>query len=109
MAHDERLAERVLCIIGDQSTLTQMQRFGGLAFLLQGNIACGVIGDDLIVRVPKDKYAETLKRPHVRQMDHTGRPMRGWVVVGSAATNDDDALRDWVQSGAAYALSLPAK
>ena len=109
MAHDERLAERVLSIIGDQPTLAQMKRFGGLAFLLQGNIACGVIGADLIVRVPKEKYAETLARPHVRQMDHTGRPMRGWVVVAPAATGNDDALRDWVQSGAAYALSLPAK
>ncbi len=109
MAHDECLAERVLRIIGDQPTLTQMKRFGGLAFMLQGNIACGVIGVDPIVRVPKDKYTETLTPPHVRQMDHTGRPKRGWVVVAPAATNNDDALRDWVQSGAAYALSLPAK
>ena len=76
---------------------------------MQGNLACGVIGDGLIVRVPKEEYEAMLARPHAREMDFSGRPLRGWVVVGPEATNDDAPLRDWVTAGAAYALSLPPR
>ena len=109
MAYDERLADRVLRSIGDQPTLTKRKMFGGLAFMLQGNMACVVMGVEVMVRVPKDKYAETLTRPHVKEMDSTGRPMRGMVIVAPYGTRDDDALNEWVQAGVDYALSLPAK
>ena len=109
MAYDERLMERVLDILGAEPSLVQKKMFGGGAVMLQGNLACGVIRSDLIVRVPKDEYEAALTRPHVREMDFTGRPMRGWVVVGPEATNDDGSLQDWVATGAAYALSLPPK
>ena len=82
MAYDERLTERVLDILGAEPSLVQKRMFGGVALMLQGNLACGVIRDDLIVRVPKDEYEAALAQPHVREMDFTGRPMRGWVVVG---------------------------
>ena len=109
MAYDERLADRVLRVIGDQPTLTERKMFGGLAFMLQGNMACVVMGVELMVRVPKEAYAETLIRPHARAMNLTGRPMRGMVVVAPDATNNEDVLREWVQTGVDYALSLPAK
>ena len=109
MAYDERLAERVLDILGAEPSLVQKRMFGVVALMLQGNLACGVIRDDLIVRVPKDEYEDALAQPHVREMDFTGRPMRGWVVVGPEATDDDASLQDWVATGAAYALSLPPK
>ncbi len=109
MAYDENLAERVLGVLGGKPDLTQRKMFGGLAFMLRGNLACGVMKSDLMVRVPKDDYEAMLTRPHVREMDFTGRPMRGWVVVGPKATNDDKTLREWVETGAAYALSLPPK
>ena len=109
MAYDERLMERVLDILGAEPSLVQKQMFGGGAVMLQGNLACGVIRSDLIVRVPKDEYEAALTRPHVREMDFTGRPMRGWVVVGPEATDDDGSLQDWVATGAAYALGLPPK
>ena len=109
MAYDERLTERVLDILGAEQSLVQKQMFGGGAVMLQGNLACGVIRSDLIIRVPKDEYEAALTRPHVREMDFTGRPMRGWVVVGPEATDDDRSLQDWVATGAAYALSLPPK
>ena len=109
MAYDERLMERVLNILGAEPSLVQKQMFGGGAVMLQGNLACGVMRSDLIVRVPKDEYQAALTRPHVREMDFTGRPMRGWVVVGPEAMNDDGSLQDWVATGAAYALSLPPK
>lgn len=109
MAYDERLAERVLGILGPEPSLVQKKMFGGVAFMLQGNMACGVLKSDLMVRVSKDGYEAALARPHAREMDFTGRPMRGWVVVGPDATDDDATLEDWVATGAAYALSLPPK
>ena len=109
MPYDERLAERVLDILGAEPSLVQKRMFGGVALMLQGNLACGVLRGDLIVRVPKDEYESALARPHVREMDFTGRPMRGWVVVGPEATNDDASLQAWVSAGAAYALTLPPK
>ena len=109
MPYDERLAERVLDILGAEPSLVQKKMFGGVAVMLQGNLACGVLRSDLIVRVPKDEYEAMLARPHVREMDFTGRPMRGWVVVGPEVTDDASSLEDWVATGAAYALSLPPK
>ena len=109
MAYDEHLAERVLDILGAEPSLVQKKMFGGVAVMLQGNLACGVLRSDLMVRVGKDEYEAALARPHARPMDFTGRPMRGWVVVGPEATDDDASLEDWVATGAAYALSLPPK
>ena len=109
MAYDEHLAERVLDILGPERSLVQKYMFGGVAVMLQGNMACGVIQSGLIVRVPKDEYEATLAQPHVREMDFTGRPMRGWVVVEPEGTDDEASLQDWVAIGAAYALSLPPK
>ena len=109
MAYDERLMERVLDILGAEPSLVQKKMFGGCAVMLQGNLACGVIRSDLIVRVPKDEYEAALTRP-TRPRDGLHRqPMRGWVVVGPEATTDDGSLEDWVATGAAYALSLPPK
>ena len=109
MPYDAILADRVLAVLGDQPTLEQKRMFGGLAFMLRGNMACGVIGTDVIVRVPKEAYQAALTRPHVREMDFTGRAMRGWVVVSPEATDSGEALREWVEIGASCALSLPPK
>lgn len=109
LAYDERLTERVLDILGEEPSLVQKKMFGGVAFMLRGNMACGVIGNDLIVRVPGSEYDAALARPHVRKMDFTGRTMRGWVVVGPEGTEDDGSLQDWVDTGASCALSLPPK
>ena len=109
MPYDERLTERVLDILGAEPSLVRKKMFGVVAVMLQGNMACGVLGNDLMVRVLKDEYEAALTKPHVREMDFTGRPMRGWIVVGPDATDDDATLEDWVATGAAYALSLPPK
>ncbi len=109
MPYDAILADRVLAVLGDKPTLEQKRMFGGLAFMLRGNMACGVIGNDLIVRVSKETYQAALTRRHVREMDFTGRAMRGWVVVSPEATDSDEALREWVGVGASCALSLPPK
>lgn len=104
MAYDEVLAERV----ADLCALPVKRMFGGITFLVSGNIACGVIADDLLVRVPLDEYDVALTEPGVRVFDLTGRVMTGWVVV-AGETLDDDVLGDWVGRGVAYAGSLPPK
>jgi len=109
VAYSEGLAERVRGVIGDHPALTERKMFGGIAFMLQGNMATGVAGDDLIVRVPAADWDACLALPHTRIMDITGRPMRGWLFVSQSGVADDASLSEWVERGMAHALSLPAK
>jgi TfoX/Sxy family transcriptional regulator of competence genes len=106
MAYDEVLAGRVREVAG--SGLAEKRMFGGLAFLLAGNMAVGVHGDDLIVRVARDDHAELLREPGARPFDVTGRPMAGWLLVAGEVL-DDDVLGRWVDRGVTYAGSLPRK
>lgn len=86
MAYDEGLAHRIReCLSelrGDGTALTEKRMFGGLSFLLRGNMTVGVVGDELIARVGQETAEGALARPEARPMDFTGRPMRGWVTVG---------------------------
>jgi TfoX/Sxy family transcriptional regulator of competence genes len=109
MAFDAVLAERVrdhLDEVGAGARSTKM--FGGIAFLVDGNMAVAVIGDDLLVRVGPDGAAAALQRPGTRVFDLTGRPMRGWVVVAGEML-DDDVLAEWTEQGRTFAASLPGK
>jgi TfoX N-terminal domain len=108
VAYDEQLADRVRAQLAMRAGLTERKMFGGLAFMVGGNMACGVLGDELIVRVAREDYDRALAEPAVRQFDFTGRPMRGFVCV-SAAEMADQELAGWVDAGADYAGSLPAK
>jgi hypothetical protein len=109
MAYDEGLATRVREVLGDQPGLAEKQMFGGLAFLLDGNMACGVRGDDLIVRMAADAADSAMNEPGTRAFDLTGRPMKGWLVVAADGHAEDDDLRRWVDRGLTYARSLPPK
>jgi hypothetical protein len=109
MAYDEGLATRVRELIGGESGLAEKKMFGGLAFLLEGNMACGVRGDDLIVRADPAMHGSDMAEPGVRPFDLTGRPMKGWLLVEPAGHGEDDDLRRWVGRGVAYARSLPPK
>jgi hypothetical protein len=109
MAYNERLAARVRDMIGEQPGLAEKQMFGGLAFLLHGNMACGVRGDDLIVRVAADAADAALGEPGVRPFDLTGRPMKGWLLVDADGHAEDDDLCRWVDRGLSHASSLPPK
>jgi TfoX/Sxy family transcriptional regulator of competence genes len=109
VAYDESLARRMRTEIGSLPGLVEKKMFGGVGFLVQGNMACGVHGDDLIVRVGPARYEEALARPHTRPFDMTRRPISGWVMVASEGIARYDDLRAWVQQGVEYALSLPAK
>ena len=109
MAYDDGLATRVREVLGDRPGLAEKQMFGGLAFLVSGNMACGVRGDDLIVRMAADAAESVQAEPGVRPFDLTGRPMKGWLMVGADGHAEDDDLRRWVNRGLAYASSLPPK
>ncbi|MGI5398027.1 TfoX/Sxy family protein [Streptomyces sp. CA-135486] len=109
MAYDERLAQRVRDHIGPHPGIAEKHMFGGLAFLYRGNMAFGVIGDELIVRVGPEATDAALARTGARLFDFSSRPMRGWVTVGAAGIADDGALCTWIDEGHAYAGSLPPK
>jgi TfoX/Sxy family transcriptional regulator of competence genes len=109
MAYDEGLAERIRERLGADPDITEKRMFGGIAFLHRGNMAVGVSGDDLMVRVGPDATDEALARPGARIFDMTGRPMRGWIVVAASAVAQDEALGEWIEEGHAFAASLPPK
>jgi len=109
MAFDEVLAGRIRARIGERPDLTELRMFGGLAFMLHGNMCFGVVGPSLMVRVGPDAYEEALARAHVREMDFTGRPMRGLVYVESPGFTSDADLSAWLERGLAFATSLPPK
>jgi hypothetical protein len=109
MAYDEGLAERIRQHLGTDPGIAEKRMFGGIAFLLHGNMAVGVIGDDLMVRVGPDATDAALARPGARVFDMTGRPMRGWVVVHASAVTEDGTLGEWIDEGYGFAASLPPK
>jgi hypothetical protein len=109
MAYDEVLAGRVRDRLAGTASVSEKAMFGGLAFLLGGNMAVGISGDALMVRVGPQAYDDALEEPHTRPFDMTGRPMRGWILVAPDGLADDEALGGWVDRGVAHAASLPAK
>ncbi len=109
MAYDERIAQRVRELISGQPGYEEKKMFGGIGFLIRGNMACGVIREDLIVRVGADKYTDSLLKPHVELFDMTGRAMTGWVIVKEPGFREEQDLENWTSRGVSYALSLPAK
>jgi TfoX/Sxy family transcriptional regulator of competence genes len=108
MAYDLKLAERIRSEL-DGIPYVEKKMFGGVGFLLQGNMACGVHKDDLIVRVDPAKHASLLKKSHAKPFDLTGKPMKGWVVVEADGVKTSKQLGAWVREGVEYALTLPPK
>jgi hypothetical protein len=109
VAYDEELADRVREVLAPRDGLTEREMFGGIGFMVAGNMACGVHGEDLIVRLDADEFERALSEEHVRRFDLTGRPMRGWIFVGPEAIASGEELAGWVDAGADFAASLPPK
>lgn len=109
MPCDEQLVARVRTALHRTRNVAELRMFGGVCFTLKGNMACGVVSTDLMVRVGPDKYDDALKQLHVREMDFTGRPMKGYVFVSAAGTKSDTSLKCWIKSGVAYVETLPPK
>jgi len=106
---DEGLAHRIREAVGERPDVTEKRMFGGLAFLTHGRMFVGILGDALMARVGPDAYAQALARPHVREMDFTGRPMTGFVIVDPPGIDADRQLHDWVARALAFAGTLPVK
>lgn len=109
MSYDEPLAQKIQDWISSLPDFEAKKMFGGIGFMLNGNMACGVYQRYLIVRVGPDAYADVLEKPHTRPFDITGRPMTGWVLVDPEGIAADEQLRSWVQMGIDFSLTLPAK
>jgi TfoX/Sxy family transcriptional regulator of competence genes len=109
MAYDESLADRVRELLMARADVSERKMFGGIAFMVGGNMACGVLGEDLIVRLGEDEAEKALAEDGVRPFDFTGRPMKTTVYVSPERTSDDAGLAEWVEAGADFAASLPAK
>ncbi|MCP5518245.1 MAG: TfoX/Sxy family protein [Verrucomicrobiales bacterium] len=109
MAYDEGLAQRLREVFAKVTGAREKKMFGGLAFMVNGHLAGGVIGEALMVRVGPEAYARALERPHTREMDFTGRPMKGFVVVDPSGFETDEQLADWVASSLEFVHTLPPK
>ena len=109
MAYDEAVAERVRGALGNIPDVVGKRMFGGIAFMVRGNMCCGVIGDRLMLRVGPKGYESALARPHAKEMDFTGKPMKGLVYVEPAGFASPRDLKTWIDRALEFALSLPAK
>lgn len=109
MAYDEVLADRIRDALSQQPGAVEKNMFGGVGFLVHGNMACGVHKDMLIVRVGPEAYEEIMKFPYTRPFDMTGRSMKGWVMVEPDGLTSETELKEWVEAGLKFALTLPPK
>ena len=109
MAYDEALAARVRARLAGARGLSERRMFGGLCFLVNGHMCAGVVGATLMLRVGPERYAEALARPHAREMDFTGRPLKGMVYVDPPGIAGAAALGRWLDLALAFVRSQPAK
>jgi TfoX/Sxy family transcriptional regulator of competence genes len=108
MAYNLKLAERIRSQL-DGIPVVEKKMFGGVGFLLNGNMACGVNKDNSIVRVDPEKHSALLKKPHAKPFDLTGKPMKGWLVVEAGGVKTEKQLSTWVNEGIEFASTLPPK
>ncbi len=109
MAYDEGLAQRIRELLDGKEGLTERKMFGGLAFMIHGNMCGGVAGDTLMLRVGPDGHDDALSQPHARAMDFTGRPLKGMVYVDPPGIESDDDLQAWLGRALSFVHSLPMK
>ena len=109
MAFSEALAERIRQRLARRKNVEEKKMFGGVGFLLNGNLLVGVWKESLVVRLGPDEGDEALKQPHVKEFDITGRAMKGWVLVEPGGVEGDDQLADWVQRAVKFVANLPPK
>ena len=109
MPYNDKLAERIRSIVRDRGGLTEQKMFGGIAFMLNGNMFCGVVRDDLMARVGPDRHEEALASPGARLMDFAARPMKGMVFVAPEGYATEERLRGWVRQCLDFVDTLPPK
>lgn len=109
MGYDEKTADRVRRILSTRGDVIEKKMFGGLCFMVNGSMCCGLTSAAFMVRIGPDRYEEALAQPHARPMDFTGRPLAGMVYVDPGGYKTDAALSKWVKRGVDFVSALPAK
>jgi len=109
MAYSESLAQRIRSLLGRRRGVTEKKMFGGVGFLLNGNMCVGVWTTSLIVRIDPADYEQALLEPNVAEFDITGRPMKGWIIVEPDGLETDEELRQWIEQAIGFVGGLPAK
>jgi len=109
MAYDEGVAERLREYFSGRNDISEKKMFGGVAFMHSGNMCVGVNDNCLMARVGPERYSEGLQRPHARQMDFTGKPLKGFIYVDPDGFAEDSDLAEWIGLCEAFTGSLPAK
>ena len=109
MAYDEKLAERIRKILGPSKSIREQKMFGGLCFLVKGKMACGVLKNDLVVKIGKENHNKAMAYKHVRSFNFTGKPMVGIVYVAPAGLKTKKDLTKWVAMGKAQAKNQSQK
>ena len=109
MAYDERLAQRVRGLLSTRGDVEERKMFGGLAFMVGGNMCCGVVKDLLMLRLGEEGVSDALREEHTHVMDFTGKPMVGYVFIAAPGIKTDAALRGWIDRAVAFVATVPAK
>ena len=109
MAFSESLAARIRDALVRKKNIEEKKMFGGVGFLLNGNMLVGVWKDSMIARLGPDASDDALREPHVREFDITGKPMKGWVIVEPDGIEDDDQLTGWIERSMEFVQTLPKK
>lgn len=111
MAYNKVLAQRIQAALGERPGIIEKKMFGGVGFMLRGNMACGVLGEDLIVRVGEEKNEAALAQPHTRPFPAPsgGKPMAGWILVSPKGWENEQDLTVWIEQGFEFASTLPEK
>ncbi len=109
MAYDEGLAERIELFFSDRPDVETRKMFGGLCFMVSGHMCCGIVRDSLMARVGLDNYQSCLSKTHAREMDFTGKPMKGMIYVSPEGVAEDDDLAFWVEECLTFVMTLPPK
>ena len=109
MAYNQDVAERVRKVIARRKGVYERKMFGGLAFLMNGNMCCGVIDNNVVLRLGKDRAEKALRERHTREMDFTGTPLASMVYLRPAGYKTEEELRAWVKRAVDFTRTLPAK
>jgi TfoX/Sxy family transcriptional regulator of competence genes len=109
MPYDEKLAQRLSKAFSRRKGAAEKKMFGGIAYMVNGHMCCGIVDDLLMVRIGPDKYEDALEEKHTRAMDFTGRPMKGYVYVEPKGCKSDADLQSWIERGITFVKSLPPK
>ncbi len=109
MPYDEHLEERIDRVLKRRRGIATKKMFGGLCYLLHGNMVCGIVGETLMLRLGNEGAEAALAEPHTRPMDFTGRPLRSMLYVDPGGIESDAELEAWVERALAFAQTLPPK